>query len=223
MAKINLETEPRFKEIMKQIGFKKTKDGFVKQGEGYMMRLGFSHATNRQKFIRYYSCSYSVDFPKIEEIARKMGEYVFGHFGHIGYLTPKNGLLEWKLADSDSDEYYLHMINEIKETLSQYVIPFMERYSTIESFINGVESGLIKETFDPKAVAIAYVLLGRKEDALQYMNRYIEKQKKLDFFGKDVEIVEGEGFRKEIYYPKENKNLEIFLNFSEKLKVWMRD
>lgn len=221
MAKINLETEPRFKDIMKQFGFKKTRYGFVRQGEEYMMRLGFGHATNGQKFVRYYSCTYSVDFSKIEEIAQKMGVYIFGHFGHVGYLTPNDGLLEWRLAESDTDEYYLHMINEIKETLNLYVIPYMERFSTLESFIEGIESGTIRNSFDPKAVVIAYVLLGRKEAAFHYIDEYIEKQKKLDFYGKGVEIVEGEGYRRMTIYPKENKNLAIFIDFVQKMKSWM--
>ena len=73
----------------------------------------------------------------------------------------------------------------------------MEKYSTIEAFVEGVESGNISRNFfDSKAVAIAYVLLGRKDDALHYLDQCIEEQKKLDIYGKGVEVVETKGLEK---------------------------
>lgn len=111
------------------------------------------------------------------------------------------------------------MVNDIKETLGQYVIPYMEKYSTIETFVEGVESGNISRNFfDSKAVAIAYVLLGRKDDALHYLDQCIEEQKKLDIYGKGVEVVETKEYRKVVYFPQENRNLKGLLLFSEKLK-----
>ena len=219
MTRIYLESEPRFKEIMKQFGFKKTKYGFDRHDRESIMELRFGHGTNGQKNVRYYDCMYSIVYPKIEALADSIGEYVCGPHGQIGYLTPENRFREWRLADSDTDEYYLHMINDIKETLGQYVIPYMEKYSTIEAFVEGVESGNISRNFfDSKAVAIAYVLLGRKDDALHFLDQCIEEQKKLDIYGKGVEVVETKGYRKVVYFPQENRNLKGLLLFSEKLK-----
>ena len=219
MARINLESEPRFKEIMKLFGFKKTKYGFVRHERESIMKLSFGYGTYGQKFVRYYDCMYSIVYPKIEALADSIGEYVCGPHGQIGYLTPENRFREWKLADSDSDEYYLHMINDIKEIMGQYVIPYMEKYSTIEAFVKGVESGNISRNFfDSKAVAIAYVLLGRKDDALHYLDQCIEEQKNMDIYGKGVEVVETKEYREEIYYPQENRNLKGLLLFSQKLK-----
>ena len=111
------------------------------------------------------------------------------------------------------------MINDIKEIIGQYVIPYMEKYSTIEAFVKGVESGNISPNFfDNKAVAIAYVLLGRKDDALHYLDQCIEEQKNMDIYGKGVEVVETKEYREEIYYPQENRNLKGLLLFSQKLK-----
>ena len=221
MSRINLETEPRFKVLMKQIGFKKTKEKFVRNEKEFIFGLSFGYGTYGQKQVRYYDCLYSVDYPKITEAAKQMGEYVYGHYGQVGYLMPEKRFVEWRLADSDTEEYYLSMINDIKDALNNYVIPFMEKYSTIDAFVNGVESGNIKESFDRKAVAIAYVLLGQKNNALRYMDEVVEKEKRKDFFGKGVEIEVTKEYRKETSYPKENKYLKEYLEFVQKLKVWM--
>ena len=97
----------------------------------------------------------------------------------------------------------------------------MEKYSTIEAFVDGVESGNIKETFNQKAVAIAYALLGRKESALQYINGCIEKEKQLDIFGKGIVIKETKEYRMMTIYPQENNYLKGLLTFFRKLKEWM--
>ena len=206
---------------MKKLGFKKTKEGFVTNEEESVLKLSFGHATQGEKHVRYYSCIYSVDFPKIQEAAQSMGEHVYGHYGQIGYIMPEKRFIEWRLADSDTDEYYLMMINEIYEALTKYVIPFMENYSTIEAFVDGVESGNIKETFSQKAVAIAYVLLGRKESALQYIDRCIEKEKHLDIIGKGIVIKETKEYRMVTSFPQENNYLKGLISFAQKLKAWM--
>lgn len=107
MAKINLDTEPRFKNLMQQHGFKKKKWEFVRCEEEAIFGLSFGHATNGEKHVRYYSCLYSVNYPKIQEVAQSMGEHVYGHYGQIGYIMPEKRFIEWRLADSDTDEYYL--------------------------------------------------------------------------------------------------------------------
>jgi hypothetical protein len=219
MARINLETEPRFKEMLKQLGFKKSRGVFGRNEKESIMKLRFGHGTYGQKFVRYYDCLYVIDYPKINEVAAELGELVFGQGGQIGYLTPEYRFREWRLADSDSDEYYLHMINDIKETMTQYVIPYMEKYSTIEAFVKGVESGNISPNFfDNKAVAIAYVLLGRKDDALHYLDQCIEEQKKLDFYGKGTVVIKTKGKTEIVSYPDENRNLKELQVLRQKLK-----
>ncbi len=218
MARINLETEPRFKEMLKQLGFKKSRGVFGRNEKESIMELRFGHGTYGQKFVRYYDCLYVIDYPKINEVAAELGEFVFGLSGQIGYLTPENSYREWRLADSDTDEYYLHMINDIKQTLTQYVIPYMEKFSTIEGFVKGIETGEIRKSFNEKAVAIAYVLLGRKDDALHYLDQCIEEQKKLDFYGKGIEVIETKGKKEIISHPDENFYLKELQVLRQKLK-----
>jgi len=218
MAKINLETEPRFKEMLKQLGFRKSRGVFGRNEKESIMELRFGHGTYGQKFVRYYDCLYVIDYPKINEVAAELGEFVFGLSGQIGYLTPENSYREWRLADSDTDEYYLHMINDIKETLTQYVIPYMEKFSTIEGFVKGIETDEIRKSFNEKAVAIAYVLLGRKDDALHYLDQCIEEQKKLDFYGKGTVVIKTKGKTEIVSYPDENHYLKELQVLYQKLK-----
>ena len=164
MAKINLDTEPRFKALMKELGFKKKGYFFVREYKESVQSLGFGHSTHGEKHVRYYDLSYGVDYPLIEKLANKIGEDVFGYGRHAGYLMPQNTYVEWRLAETDSDEYYLNLINEIIAELKRYVIPHMESISTIRDFIDSVENGIVPyDSYDNKSVPIAYLLLGEKE------------------------------------------------------------
>ena len=55
---INLETEPRFKEMMKCLGFKKTSRSFIKSSKDIILEMMFGYATKGEKHVRYYSGSY---------------------------------------------------------------------------------------------------------------------------------------------------------------------
>ena len=71
MAKINLDTEPRFKALMKELGFKKSKGEFVRIHNEACLSLGFPYTS--QKSVRYYYGSFSFLFctEKYESYASK--------------------------------------------------------------------------------------------------------------------------------------------------------
>ena len=76
-----MDTEPRFKALMKELGFKKKGYFFVREFEESLQTLDFGYATNGEKYVRYYCSSYGVNYPKIMEAARKMDLYVYGMGG----------------------------------------------------------------------------------------------------------------------------------------------
>ena len=117
MAKINLDTEPRFKALLKELGFKKTKGQYVKMHNEACLSLGFSYTSHNH--VRYYYGSYKVNYPKIIELAESIGEYTWGPNGLIGYLMPQNTFVDWRLAENDSDDYYLRMIKDIIEEIGR--------------------------------------------------------------------------------------------------------
>lgn len=219
MAKINLVTESRFKAMMKELGFRKTKEGFVKMHNEACLTLSFSYATQNEKFVRYYYGSFSVNYPKVIETADRIDEYVFGPNGHIGYLLPHNRYVDWRLSENDSDDYYVSMINEIVDGEKKYVVPYLEKISTIRSFVDSVESGYMRFSYDRKAVPIAYLLLGEKDMALKYIDNHLNKLAHNDKIGRPPEIVVGEDYVKEIYYPQENTALRDYQEFAKKFKT----
>ena len=217
MAKINLDTEPRFKALLKELGFKKTKGQFVKMHNEACLSLGFSYTSHNH--VRYYYGSYKVNYPKIIELAESIGEYTWGPNGLIGYLMPQNTFVDWRLAENDSDDYYLRMIKDIIEAESLYVLPYMEKLSSIRSFIEALESGTVQFSYDRKSVPIAYFLLGEKEKAMKYIDNRLDKLAHDDEIGRPPEIVVGEDYVKEIYYPQENTALRDYQEFAKKFKT----
>ena len=81
MAKINLETEPRFKEMLKQLGFKKSRGVFGRNEKESIMELRFGHGTYGQKFVRYYDCVKQKGIEKwyifLKKIGISKGSYYF--------------------------------------------------------------------------------------------------------------------------------------------------
>lgn len=221
MAKINLNTEIRFKNLLKQLGFKKSRDEFVRLFNDTVQSVGFGHATFGEKFVRYYTGSYGIRYQKVYDFANDIGINVYDVGGHMGYLMPQNGVVEWRLSDSDSEDYYLSLINEIAASVKDYVIPFFEKYASLEAFVNAIEDCAFEHIgYDPKAVVIAYHLLGRKKDALEYMKRRLRKLASDDRIGREPEYLEKHHAETVIYYPPINRGYIYFLEFTEKMKSY---
>lgn len=219
MAKINLDTEPRFKALMKELGFKKKGYFFIRDYKESVQSLGFGHSTHGEKHVRYYDLSYGVDYPLIERLANEIGEDVFGYGCHAGYLMPQNTYVEWRLAETDSDDYYLNLINEIISGVKRYVIPHMESISTIKDFVDAVEDGTLRYgSYDNKSLPIAYFLLSEKEKALKYIDNHLDKLAHDDTIGRPPEFLVGEDYLQEVYYPQENRDLIIYQEFAKKFK-----
>ena len=183
-----------------------------------MYKFVFSLCSSKRKKVRYYYGSFSVNYPKVVETADRIDEYVFGPNGHIGYLMPQGKYVDWRLAEDDSDDYYVNMINEIVYAEKKYVLPYLEELSTIRSFIDSVESGTMRFSYDRKAVPIAYLVLGEKEKAMRYINSHLEKLAHNDKIGRPPEIIVGEDYVKEVYYPQENLALKAYQELAEKFK-----
>ena len=95
MPKINLETEPRFKEAMKSLGFKKTSRFFVRHVDDVTQTIMFGHSTMGEKHVRYYSLTYGIEFDYIVRSAGEMGVFVYALGGLIDYIMPHHiGLME---------------------------------------------------------------------------------------------------------------------------------
>ncbi|MBR1933528.1 MAG: hypothetical protein IJ841_07570 [Prevotella sp.] len=222
MAKINLDTEPRFKAMLKQFGFKKRSYQFCRNYGDTIQSVGFGHATNGEKHVRYYSCSYSFEFPKVMEIAKEIGAIPYGTGGLLGYLMPQRSpLVEWRLSEQDSEEYYLSMIQEIVDAIRDYALPFMERYSTLQAYVEGAEQDAFRHgSFDRQCMPIAYYLLGDLDSSMRYIEETLQRYSRGNS-PKGIEVIKTAEFEEVIIHPEPDINYVNYLDFSEKFKQWV--
>ena len=103
MVNINLETNPYFKDEMKNIGFKKAKNEFVKAYKDALQMIVWGHATHGEKQTRYYSCSCMIEYPVVSEIAEQFYVIVHPIGTHMGIIMQKKGFVEWELKPSFSE------------------------------------------------------------------------------------------------------------------------
>lgn len=223
MPKINLETEPRFKEAMKSLGFKKTSRFFVRHVDDVTQTIMFGHSTMGEQHVRYYSLTYGIEFDYIVRSAGEMGVFVYALGGLIDYIMPHHvGLMEWRLSEYDTDDYYIRMINDIIDKIRQYVLPFMEKYNTIEQYLEGVESGsFIKLSLDKKAVPIAYYLIGERQKAFDYIAETLEAYKRQAAPMPFHEHIITEEYEKDVYNCNQDGNLRVYQDFADKFTKWV--
>jgi len=98
MAKINLETEPRFKALMKELGFKKERQFFVREYNDTKQSLGFAYSTYGLKDTRFYSLTYYIDCLPILELKKKT-DISISPIGDIIFL--KMGIFHQEIIFSD--------------------------------------------------------------------------------------------------------------------------
>lgn len=222
MPKINIDTEPRFKELLKELGFKKTKGEFVRPYQDALHVLNFGYSTNNERHVRYFNCIFSIQFPKVIEISKSIGEYIHDTGGQIGYIMPQKTFVEWRLAEDDTDDYYLNMIQEIIASIRDYVLPYMERFSTLQNFVDGVGMGIILyEFYDNKTIPVVKYLLGDKEGALKSIERILERYKRESDRPRGLEFMSDDVCEKIVIHSSPDRNYVDFYEFAEKLKTYI--
>ncbi len=223
MPKINLETEPRFKEAMKSLGFKKTSREFVKPYKDALQCISIGYATNGEHHVRYYSPMCSLCYPLIESVAMEAGIITYPMGCPIGYVMPqKTGLVEWRLEDSATDYDYLHVATDIVNAIRDYAVPFLEAYSTLKDFIKGIEEGTVnREFYDKKAVPIAYYLIGERQKAFDYIAETLEAYKRQAAPMPFHEHIITEEYEKDVYNCNQDGNLRVYQDFADKFTKWV--
>ena len=217
---INLETEPRFKEMMKCLGFKKTSRSFIKSSKDIILEMMFGYATKGEKHVRYYSGSYFIRYPQIETFGKKLEIDVFPLGGLMGYLMPpKSGLVEWRFTESDTEDYYLNVVNEIENAIKGYVLPFADKFSCITDFVYGAEMGVFHNCqYDHRAVAIAYYLLGDFPKCMLYMDKTLDFYASQSKNNEDAEFLKAIGVFDDDSNLTNNKNYINYKKFSDRMR-----
>ena len=223
MAKKFLEESPYLKEVMKTHGFKKTKREFVRFSGDAIQRIMIGHASQGERGVRYYSCSYLIEYKSIIQAANEMEVLIYGIGGLIDYLMPQHtGLIEWRLADNDTDGHFLQVIDEINKVIKLYLLPFMDKYSTIEDFLQGVENDNFNQiSFDKKTPPIAYYLIGEKNKAISYINDTINRFVKLSEPTSIHKQTITEEYVKHEFTFNKNADCINYQKFAKKFKEWI--
>lgn len=219
MAKINLDTEVRFKGLLKELGFKKKKIWFVRPYKDATQELGFGHSTNNERHVRYYDCMCGLNYPRINEIAEKLGVFAYGPACQLGDLMPQRELKEWRLSEDDSDEYYIDMIHDIVSSVKDYALPHLEKYSTLEEYVKGAEYNVFPSAFKYKSVPIAYYLLGDRDNAMKFLNRTLERLARRNDSTRNWEVIETGDYEKLVIHSKPDRDYVDYKAFAEKFKL----
>ena len=83
----------------------------------------------------------------------------------LSYLMPENTAnVAWEFhADDDAD--WADQASNLATHVKRYAFPWMDRYSTLEDVLAGIDEGL--SLFEPELRPAALLLLGRRDDALR--------------------------------------------------------
>ncbi len=201
-------------EEMKYLGFKrKGGDWFVKQFKDTEQKIGFSHATYSEKNVKYYAIHIHLIYPKIQEIIDALGILVFSGFGmEIGYLMPENRYYEWRIAESDSDSYVEKTVEDMLSKIREYVIPFINKYSSIHHILKGIENHELRFISNEKyLIPILHYIEGDRDYAIQYIRQSFKKMEKF-IPNDDVNILQDRYKEKPVSF-RENKEYGVYKTF----------
>ncbi len=173
-----------FHEILKPLGFKKKANNF------YIQRQEIGQIINIQK-----STWYSRDFNKFTiNIGLFLPEYWIGLDYHKGkelpiYPTELDCLIRkrigelrnqddtWYDVDESTDES--NLIVEMHSILKDYILPYLDRTKTKETFIELLDNEIID--LAPLGKLIAYGELKQFDKAKKEYDRFLEEKTNLDF------------------------------------------
>jgi hypothetical protein len=214
-----LEKAQFFKNLMSELGLKKDgRDFFNRCVNEAVQSIAFGHSHLGEKSVTYYTGHFSWDYPAIIELSNKLGVLPFGIGGNIGYLMPQQEYSQWRLKKDDSEERFQCVGHEIQMVISEYVLPFMDRYSTIERFIEDVELGKFSRyaSYPSELMPLALHCIGQKEKAVEYIEeklRRFEREKQLTVDEMTIaSILSG----RTIEYQHVDRNALMFHEFADK-------
>lgn len=226
MVSVNLETNPIFKEKLAQQGFRKKGVNFVREYNESIQTFGFGYATYGQIKTRFYNCIYGISYPKASAYGETIGEYIWGVQEQIGYRIPQRKFFwskpvyaykTWRIAATDSEEKLLKTISDIVSSIERYIIPHMNKYSTMRSFVEALEAGQMNMDYDRKLPPVLYRLLGEEDKAQAYIRDVIAYYSSPEYnrLCGTTHYQESKDY-KEMSCHSSNKNLPLYQEFAKK-------
>ena len=88
--------------------------------------------------------------------------------GPIGYFSPANYYLEWRVPDDATDDYLRNVITEVCDIIEKYIVPLGEKYSSIAKVLL---------YFDPTTLQRIMLLRERTIIAMYYVTKQYDKMR----------------------------------------------
>jgi len=209
--------DERLNTRLENIGFKrKNQNTFVKNCGNIVHKLLFSHSSHHEHGVKYYTIGMMVEFLDIEKLSKEIGVIrTKGWILNIGHILDIPSYYTWRLTETDPDERITEIVESMYDMIKTYALPFMNRYSNIETLLWEYEFGnlyLTKKIFlDRILVCMMYQVLGQTEKALQFIELTIMERKEW----------EATGHIKGRRYPIPTESLDVYLLFEQKFKVYL--
>lgn len=161
---------------LNNLGFKrKNMNSFVKYDNDARQELFFCHATHYEHHVRYYSIGVHIEYPALIKLATEMDTYTYGIGVDLGYLMPQNEYHEWRCTENDSERTLTKIADDMILNVTKYAIPFFNRFSTLNSFMKGLEGEELRNRTNCKySLPFVYLALGDKERALEYIQEILK-------------------------------------------------
>lgn len=201
-----------------KFGFRRKNANFyIRESTESLQRLFFTHATHSERFVKYYTIQLKINYPQIESLAKEMGLFSYGMAVNIGYLTPNRNFLEWRVAESDSEDYILDIIENMCMNINNYALPYFEKYSTLEGLLKGIDNQELQNRLDYRfCQPFLYYLLGDKKraiDSLDTILKSIKAHSQLMDDKQNYSISSNDHVG-----HLQNKDLQVYMEFTSKFK-----
>lgn len=164
---------------LEEFGFKRKNQGFFprKISEDITQNLIFGHSTQGRAHVKYYAIRANIELPKVLKIAENLNVFLpMNAFcnSNIGDLMPKPipTYLEWLIGEDTDEKYDNRVIDSMLYHIEKYAIPFLDKYSTPASIVEGIKNCAYPNRYGEDFHAcIALLLYGKKEDFLLFVEK----------------------------------------------------
>ncbi len=212
---------------MAEWGFeRKSKNVFRRIEKDAILDFYFSHYTNGEIHVKYYTININVWYPEIDRI-KETGGFHFGipncsiwnDLGHLMRFPIQKG---FRVSDADDGAAIQKTINVICDLIKAYALPLMEKYSSPKVYIADYEDGML-DILQPnkQTMALLYLIYEGKDKALKYAKEQLDQYKENEPKEQAMTMKEGKiAGMNSVTISVSGNELVLWEDLYEKIKVF---